>query len=157
MAYLWAALRTIAILAAICIGLLFLSLLLAGIVAAFTWSVTTGCIVLALVFGTCALFGIQLTRAAKTEKTKLVGNWLCLGFGSAAALSLLLSVLIPYEFYLWTFSNPVFKAMGCSSPRTIWSPDAVCAFVFMDFVIAIGVILPGAILGAIVVDTWRRW
>jgi hypothetical protein len=154
-AYLWAALRTVAILAAICISLFSLVLLLAGIVAAFTWSVPGGCLVLALVFGICALFGIQLTRVAKIERTKLIGNCLRFGFGFAAALSLLLSALIPYEFYLWTYSDPVFKHLGLNSPRTIWSPEGVFAFVFMDIANVIGVVLPVAILGAIVIDTWR--
>lgn len=156
MSYLWAALRTVAILAAICIGLFILSLLIGGILAAFAWSLTGGCIVLALVFGAGALFGVQLSRVAKTDRTKYVGDLSRFGFGFAAALSLLASAVIPYEFYLWNFSDPVFKYFGFASSS--WTLNAVGAFLFMDIANFVGVVLP--VMGALALvnvtaSVWR--
>jgi hypothetical protein len=148
MAYLRAALRTIAILAAICIGLFILSLLVGGIRAAFAWSSTGGCIVLALVFGMGALFGVQLTRVAKTDAGQLMGDLSRFGFGFAAALTLLLSAVIPYEFYLWTFSDPVFKSLGFE-PSSNWTINAIGAFLFMDIANGVGVVLP--VMGAVAI------
>jgi hypothetical protein len=147
MTYLWAALRTIAILAAICISLFILALLIGWILAGFAWSSTGGCFVLASVFGIGALFGIQLTRVAKTDRAKFVGGLLRLAFGFAAALSLVLCAVIPYEFYLWTFSDPVFKSLGLA-PSTSPALNAVGAFLFMDVANGVGVVLP--VLGALV-------
>ena len=146
MTYLWAAWRTIATLAAVSVGLFFLFLLIGGILAAFTWSLTGGCIVLALVFGIGALFGVQLTRVAKTDTAKLVGDLSRFCFGFAAALSFLLSAVIPYEFYLWTFSDPVFKyfGFGWSASRTL---NVISTFLFLDVANFVGVALP--VLGAL--------
>jgi hypothetical protein len=86
MAYLWATVRTIAILV---LGLfaLLLSLLALSIVGnAFMWSFAAGCVALACSCGVLSLFGYQLERVAKTPTTKHVGTYVCLGFGAVAVL-----------------------------------------------------------------------
>jgi hypothetical protein len=148
MVYLWAAVRTIAIVVGIIIGLFVLFLLLAGIVSAFTWSFTGGCIVLALVFGIGALFGTQLARVAKTERATSIAFLICFGFGAMGASSLLLGVLFPYEVYLWGFAHPWYLILvkhvlgsDVATPTSL-TGQIVSAFFFLDLINGLGVVLP---------------
>jgi hypothetical protein len=96
MAYFWAAIRTITILAFGLFALAILLLALSIIANAFIWSFTAGCVALAAVCGVLSLFGYQLERVAKKPTTKRVGTYTCFGFGAVAVLS----VAVPLAGYV---------------------------------------------------------
>jgi hypothetical protein len=85
MVYFWAALRTLAILVGVFVGLLVLAAVASGVVNAFLYTFEAGCLALALIFGVLALFGSQLARISKTPRTRRVGSF-ARNWGGAIAL-----------------------------------------------------------------------
>lgn len=139
MGYVLAAVRTVAILLVICVAL-FVMTLVAG---AFLQSWFAGGLALALVCGIGALFGYQLRRVAKSERTMFIGFVTCVGFGAVALLSLLGLALVPVEKYLWASEYlPILKAVfGIEPPFGRWG-QAAAVFVFVDISVVCIVVAP---------------
>jgi hypothetical protein len=86
--YLWAIVRTVAIVFAALVVALFVLFLASAVVAAFISSFAAGCVALAALCGLVSLFGHQLNRVARAPRTKLIGVHTCLWSGGVALLSL---------------------------------------------------------------------
>lgn len=88
MVYLWAALRTIAILVGLAIVLCASMALAASIIGAFKlWGWIGASIVLASVAAVISLFGHQLAKAAEKPGTRQIGGYVFVGFAAIAAIS----------------------------------------------------------------------
>jgi hypothetical protein len=97
MAYCWAALRTLAILIGVFVGLLVLAAIASGIGHAFLYTFEAGCLALALACGVLALFGHQLVRVSTTPRTRRIGG-LTRNCGGAITLLTLASFAVDYGY-----------------------------------------------------------
>jgi hypothetical protein len=134
MAYVWAALRTLILLATLVV-LLFVALVaMGGVLTAFQSSFSGGCIALAAMAAVVSLFGYQLERVAKANKTQRNGTYACLIFGTVAVISLLAPLCRPL-FVEWipVATNVVLRPLllaagGVGHIDSAWSAN--CLFWF---------------------------
>jgi hypothetical protein len=87
-AYCWAALRTLAILVGVFVGLLVLAAIASSVVNAFLYTFEAGCLAHAFVFGVFAIFGHQLVRVSKMPRPQRIGGLTRNCSGTAAILAL---------------------------------------------------------------------
>jgi hypothetical protein len=88
MVYLWAGVRTIAVLFGVLVALSVVLTAAASVVWAFNLSFAVGCVALAAVAGIVSLFGYQLGRVAKISRTKQMGALIGRCGGSVAILAM---------------------------------------------------------------------
>lgn len=125
-AYVLAALRTLGI-----IAVLFVVLVIGGAIwAAFDTSFVGGCVALCATSAVVSLFGYQLERVAKGNRTQRSGTYTCLIFGAIAVVALLAAAAPPL-FVKWipvltnAILGPLMTGLGFHPIESEWTLNVI--------------------------------